>query len=112
MNQFATPGLGSLMGGRIVPGIGQLLLFLLGFAIFILWFIKVMHNYYGVLTEDIQTPGPSYAKFAISGLLFCAASWLWALLTSISLIREAKAQESKKEPPVAPPRITNVPPKM
>ena len=112
MNQFATPGLGSLMGARIVAGLGQLLLFLLGFLLFLYWFLKTMHNYYSLLSGDVDMPGPSYTKFAISGLLFCAASWLWALLTSISLIREGKANESKFGPTMPPPRITNPPPKM
>ena len=41
VNQFATPGLGSLMGRRIVAGIGQLLLAFLGAALVIYWvFVK------------------------------------------------------------------------
>ncbi len=111
MNQFATPGLGSLMGGRIVPGLGQLLLFILGFLLFLFWFLRTMHNYYSLLSGDIDNPGPSYTRFLISGLLFCVAGWLWALLTSVSLLREGKANESKSGP-VMPPRITNPPPKM
>lgn len=112
MNQFATPGLGSLMGGRIMAGIGQLLLFILGFLIFLFWFFRTMHQYYGVLTGDIETPGGAYTRFLISGLLFCAAAWLWALLTSVSLLREGKANEAKSGPTMPPPRITNPPPKM
>jgi hypothetical protein len=110
MNQFATPGLGSLMGGRIVPGLGQLLLFILGFLLFLFWFLRTMHNYYSLLSGDIDNPGPSYTRFLISGLLFCTAGWLWALLTSISLLREGKTNESP--PTTPPPRITNQPPKM
>ena len=112
MNQFATPGLGSLMGGRIISGLGQLLIFLLGFLLFLFWFFRTMHNYFSLLTGDVDTPGPSYTRFLISGLLFCAAAWLWALLTSFSLLREGKANESKFGPTMPPPRITNVPPKM
>lgn len=112
MNQFATPGLGSLMGGRIVPGIGQLLLFVLGFLLFLFWFLRTMHNYYSLLSGDVDMPGPSYTRFLIAGLLFCAAGWLWALLTSISLLREGKANESKFGPTMPPPRITNPPPRM
>lgn len=112
MNQFATPGLGSLMGGRITPGLGQLLLFVLGFLLFLFWFLRTMHNYYSLLTEEIENPGPSYMRFLIAGLLFCAASWMWALLTSISLLREGKANESKFGPTMPPPRITNPPPRM
>lgn len=112
MNQFATPGLGSLMGGRFIPGLGQLLLFVLGFLLFLFWFLRTMHNYYSLLSGEIENPGPSYTRFLISGLLFCAASWLWSLLTSISLLREGKANESKTGPAMPPPRVTNPPPKM
>jgi hypothetical protein len=112
MNQFATPGLGSLMGGRVVPGLGQLLLFLLGFLLFLFWFVRTIHGEFSLLTGDIDNPGPSYTRYAISGLLFCGAGWLWALLTSMSLVRESKASESKFGPTMPPPRITNPPPKM
>lgn len=109
VNQFATPGLGSLMGGRIVAGTGQLILALIGFAIVIYWFLRTMQEYYSLLSSE--EPTVSYAKFGWSGLLFFAAAWLWSLLTSISLMREAKAQE-RENPSGPPPRITNVPPKI
>lgn len=112
MNQFATPGLGSLMGGRLIPGLGQLLLFLFGFLLFLYWFLRTTHQEFSLLTGDIDMPGPSYTKFAISGLLFCAAGWLWALLTSISLLREGKANESKFGPTMLPPRIADPPPRI
>lgn len=108
VNQFATPGLGSLMGGRIVAGIGQLLLAFLGAALFIYWIAKVMQE--EVNLADVETP-VSYGKWGVAGACFFIASWLWSLLTSISLIREANAHEQKPPPP-APPRITNLPPKI
>lgn len=108
VNQFATPGLGSLMGGRIVEGIGQLLLALLGAGFVILWFIKLLQE--EVNLADVETP-VSYGKWGMAGALFFIASWLWSLLTSINLIREAQAQQSKN-PPAPPPRITNPPPKI
>jgi len=109
VNQFATPGLGSLMGGRILAGTGQLLLALIGFALVIYWFLRTMQEYYSLISSD--APTVSYAKFGLAGVLFFAAAWLWSLLTSISLIRKAKEQEPKN-PPELPPRITNVPPKI
>lgn len=110
VNQFATPGLGSLMGGRIVPGIGQLLLSIIGFLLVIFWFLRTMQEYYSLLDSPSVTV--SYAKFGISGALFFAAAWLWSLLTSISLLRQGKANEAKNGPVMPPPRITNPPPRM
>ena len=109
MNQFATPGLGSLMGRRILPGIGQLLLALAGFALVIVWFVQTLKEYYGLMYDD--RPAVSYAKYFLAGASLFAASWLWSLLTSLSLLRQAKVPEPLP-PGSIPPRITNTPPKM
>jgi hypothetical protein len=109
MNQFATPGLGSLMGGRILPGIGQLVLALAGFALVMLWFMRTMKEYYNLAYED--APSVSYGRIFLAGVLLFAASWFWSLLTSLSLVRQAKTPEPLP-PGDTPPRITNQPPKM
>jgi len=104
VNQFATPGLGSLMGGRIVAGLGQLLLALIGFALVTFWFLQTMKQYYGTVDEDAPAP-VSYARYFIAGFLVFGASWLWSLLTSFSLVRAAKTPEPLP-PGSVPPRIT------
>jgi hypothetical protein len=109
MNQLATPGLGSLMGGRILPGLGQLLLALAGFALVIVWFVLTMKEYYGLMSGD--QPTVSYARFFLAGASLFAAAWFWSLLTSLSLLRQAKVPEPPP-PGSVPPRITNPPPKM
>jgi hypothetical protein len=111
VNQFATPGLGSLMGGRVVAGLGQLALAIIGFGLVLFWFFKTMKQYYSLMGEEIITTNVSYARYAIAGFLFFAASWLWSLLTSFSIIRNAKTP-IPPPPGSVPPRITNVPPKM
>jgi hypothetical protein len=109
MNQFATPGLGSLMGGRILSGLCQLLLALAGFGLFVTGFVLTMKEYYGLMYGD--QPQVSYARFYLSGVSLFAAAWFWSLLTSLSLLRQAKAPEPPP-PGSVPPRITNTPPKM
>lgn len=108
VNQFATPGLGSLMGGRIAAGIGQLLLAFLGAGLVIYWVFKTFAEEFNL--PDMETP-ISYAKWGLSGALFFIASWLWSLLTSISMMRQAKEQEPGNPPRPTPP-IINSPPKM
>jgi hypothetical protein len=106
VNQFATPGLGSLMGGRILAGIGQLLLALIGFGLLMVWFLQTIKVYYSLADEDApELTHVSYARYFLAGALFFAASWLWSLLTSISLIRSAKVPEPLP-PGSIPPRIT------
>jgi hypothetical protein len=110
MNQLATPGLGSLMGGRILSGLGQLALALIGFGFVMAWFVQTLKLYYSLMGDNVPAP-VSYGRYFLAGALFFAASWLWSLLTSISLVRQAKTPEPPP-PGSIPPRITNLPPKM
>lgn len=88
VNQCATPGLGSLMAGRWIAGSGQLALAVAGFVMVVVWFFKVMIQYYGQITGDVQ-PHPVGWIGGTGGILF-VASWFWALVTSISLFFEAQ----------------------
>jgi hypothetical protein len=91
MNQLATPGLGSLMGGRTWAGAGQLALALIGFGLVGWWFVKtVIVSYYGLMFDQQSEP-PSYARWGWAGVTVFAASWFWALISSLSIYRQAKA---------------------
>lgn len=103
INQLATPGLGSLMAGRWLAGIGQLALAVAAFAMVVVWFFEVMVQYYGQVTGNVQMRSVGWIG-EIGAILF-VASWFWALVTSISLMRQAKAGE----PRPVPPRMTDLP---
>jgi TM2 domain-containing membrane protein YozV len=76
VNAFFFPGLGSLIVGRTGPAIGQMILFLTGIPL----------------------------SFVIIGLPLLAVAWLWAIITSLSAIAEARqAQEIQQLPPPYPP---------
>lgn len=113
VNQFATPGLGSLVAGRRMAGVGQLLLSCTGFALLMIWFVRVMIVYYSLMSFSApnQPPDLHHELWKIGAALFGVA-WVWALFTSLSVLREARAnalrtlsQESTK-----PPRIEDCPP--
>jgi 4a-hydroxytetrahydrobiopterin dehydratase len=87
LNQFGTPGLGSLIAGRWLAGTGQLLVFLAGFVIYCTWAIKYLTAYYSLMYGDAQPQTASLRGMAWTGVALCAASWLWSLATSISLMR-------------------------
>src|SRR5208282_6222754 len=53
LNLLATPGLGSLLCRRWIAGAGQLILCIAGFAVFMIWFVKEMIQYYGLITNDV-----------------------------------------------------------
>jgi 4a-hydroxytetrahydrobiopterin dehydratase len=90
LNLLATPGLGSLLCGRWIDGSGQLVLAVAGFALVLVWFLKEMIPYYGLMFGDEPPHIPSLKMLAEGATLF-AASWLWSAVTSLSLLREASA---------------------
>jgi len=106
VNQLATPGLGSLMAGRWVAGVGQLVLAVAGFVMVVVWFFAVMIQYYGQVAGNV--PARPVGWLGEIGAILFVASWFWALATSLSLLRQAKADEAagvKSEPP----RLTDLP---
>ena len=98
LNQLATPGLGSLLAGRRVAGTGQLLLALAGFVLVIAWFGLLAFQIYGQLMEGTEPKPVGWLGLAGAGTF--AAAWLWSLVTSLSILREARANERKLAPPV------------
>jgi fatty acid desaturase len=96
LNQCATPGLGSLMAGRLLPGLGQLLLAVAGFVMVIAWFVLHALQLYNELVNDAQPK--SVAWLGEAGALTFTAAWLWSLVTSLSVLREARANEGKPPP--------------
>lgn len=85
VNQFATPGLGSLMGGRIVAGTIQLLMALVGFLMFVYGFT----NYIYRTIDELPPPTGIMAWMKSAGILVFAVSWFLAWITSLSLLRQA-----------------------
>lgn len=108
INQCATPGLGSIVGRRFVSGAGQLLLSVGGFCLIVTW--MVCHFYNNIREATSQgTVAHSNGWMAKWGLISFGAGWLWALATSLSLLRQAKKGEKAAENRV-PPRISAPPP--
>jgi len=103
INQFATPGLGSLMAGRWLTGSGQLLLAITGFVMFVLWFAEMMRELYGQIDGNVQVRHVGWlAKW---GIIVFAIAWCWSLVTSISLLREAERNRAAEamRPLIKPP---------
>lgn len=104
VNQLATPGLGSLMGGQIIAGTVQLILALVGFCLVIGWFVETCMDLYRQMNNLPPEPN-SYSWMGKTGLLAFTAAWLLAWITSLSLLRQARQNEpaatpSKPLPPI------------
>ena len=97
LNQFATPGLGSLMVRRWFAGAGQLLLAIAGFCLIVGWFVQVSVQFYRMLADLPQTP-PHYPWLGKAGGLLFLASWLWAWVTSLSVLRQARLETPPRLP--------------
>jgi len=91
LNLLAAPGLGSLIVRRWIAGTGQLVLTLIGFAIFMTWFVKLMTQYYGQMMND--TPVQPVGWIGEAGTIVTIVAWIWSALTSISVLREASANK-------------------
>lgn len=102
INQFATPGFGSLLARRWIAGTGQLLLAVTGFVLYVIWFVRTSVQMYQSLGTDAEA-GPDY-RLLKAGLILFAAAWLWALVTSLSLLHQAKRDAGDGPGPV-PPRL-------
>ncbi len=100
MNQLATPGLGSLLAGRKAAGIGQLLVAVAGFLMVMVWFAVQMYQFYSML--DASSKPQSVGWIGAAGGVTFAVSWIWSLFTSISLLREAGANQPSSLPPIPP----------
>src|SRR5450432_1583876 len=93
LNILMFPGLGSLLAGRRLAGIGQIILVTAGSAMLLIWLFKVLAQYYALMYADVKPETIGWIG-ETGGVLF-VISWLWASVTSFSLFREAAAQESQ-----------------
>ena len=93
MNQLAFPGLGTIMAGRRI-GYMQATIMVAGFCLFLgfmlfyfAWFARFMSFGGG---EQVDEHGyRSWLWMLFGGLTLCAFAWCWALIDSISIVRQA-----------------------
>lgn len=102
INLLATPGLGSLMARRFVAGIGQLALAVGGSGLVVVW---ICEAFYRMTMDAMGQPSaqPAHDWLFKYGAIIFGVSWVWALITSVSLWTESwKLEQAEK----------NVPPKL
>jgi uncharacterized membrane protein len=107
MNQFAAPGLGSIMAGRYLAGACQLLLALAGFGLVLAWFFLVLKAAYSIM-ESVEQPAPPH-YLGWLGLASFLLAWIWAWVTSIRVLRRARQAREKPGEPTPPPPPGTVP---
>lgn len=89
INVFATPGLGSLIAGRVAVGIVQFTLGIIGAGLIVGWITCLVWDNIRIAAGEAPIKMP-YSWAGKYGVIVFGLAWLWALITSISILREAK----------------------
>lgn len=112
LNQLATPGLGSWLMGHRWAGAGQMLLACAAVGLAVGWFVAVLRAAWNSLKSgeplDAQALRLAWLQRAV---LWFAAAWAWAGLTSLQIWWEMRCGRSGPAPQ-APPAGTAVPPRL
>ena len=82
MNVLVTPGLGTLMAGRVLAGLAQLALSVVGFLLLMKWF----YSQFQAIFSGSQWGATSDLKF---GALLFGIGWLGSLWSSVRIVRAA-----------------------
>jgi hypothetical protein len=94
LNLLMLPGLGTLIAGRR-SGWAQLILGLIGFGLnfgWAVWFFAVL-----LRSEQLPENLTAHIWVALSGVAIFLIGWLWALVSSLQISREARAYEQRQE---------------
>lgn len=88
-NLAVFPGLGSLIAGRFI-GIVQMALCAVGFVILLIGSSHIVENF--LRGGELPTEIDKEVWLVICGSAIVLASWLWALVTSVSIVRLARSE--------------------
>ncbi len=96
-NQFVTPGVGSIIAGRVWFGLVQVAIASAGFCLVMVWFV---HLFKVLMSEsDVAKGMRPYAWQGKLGLLLFFIGWLLALMSSVAILRQARRSETATSPP-------------
>ena len=79
------------MARRRLAGLGQVVLALIGFCMVFGWFALLAVQMYNELINGVESR--SVASLGIAGAAVFAVAWLWSLVTSLSILREARQNQ-------------------
>jgi hypothetical protein len=98
-NVLVLPGAGTMAAGRRTVGLVQAVLALAGFVMVCAWMIFWISE----ATEAAALPSGlgGHGGLGVVGLILAVVSWAWALVSSLDVLREAKAASPATRPPGA-----------
>ena len=95
INLAATPGLGSWIAGRMIEAVGQLILSVTGFCLITGWMVQMVLTAVKKFNDASPEAETSTRQLKVGAAIFILA-WIWSLVTSISVWREAKRNAAAK----------------
>jgi hypothetical protein len=104
---LSVPGWGSLKAGRRLAGLGEMIIVIVGLLLLGAWFLQWMNRVVQSEIDDALPPIPP-AWFWKGGVGCCIVSWVWTIITCVSLMREARAQEAENRRNT-PPKLDDLP---
>src|SRR5580658_4341629 len=100
---ISVPGWGSWKAGRKVAGFGEMFILVVCLFLLGLWFLKYMNRIFQSEVGDTLPPIPPNWLWQW-GIGLYVVSLVWTIVTSVSVIREARAYEAEAR--------RNTPPKL
>lgn len=107
MLNFSISGLGSLKAGRLFAGTCQLISVFTGFFLLLAWLLGWVYRIFQAQMGETMLLNPPGWLWRCGALGF-GISWGWMLITCVSIMRHAKADQDRESQGI-PPRLADLP---
>jgi hypothetical protein len=87
-NVLVLPGAGTMAGGRLLAGLVQAILAIVGFVMVCVWMVYWVSE--GVTQGDVPTGLGAHGGLGLVGLLLAVVAWAWGLASGLAILREAR----------------------
>ena len=98
VNQLACPGIGTMMAGRRVLGMLQVVVMLIGVCgalAFLLMYLNAVYKFAidGSITEAKFNAMRPPKWLGVGGFALCVVAWLWSLFSSFRILNESRRHQ-------------------
>ena len=91
-NVLVLPGAGTMAAGRLLAGLVQAILAIVGFVMVCIWMVAWVSEM--VRQAEVPTGLGAHAGLGLFGLLLAVVSWAWGFASGLAILREAKGRVS------------------
>lgn len=101
LNLVVLPGLGTILAKRVISGVLQMVLALVGLVLASVWLYKWIGAYLALFRDGVGSGFPPWHT-ALIALGFLVVSWLWSAVSGIIFLRKARGHAPVPAAPVPP----------